>query len=294
MPFKFDAKKVFLTYAQSGDITKDQIVNHLQSIKPVTWLRIARELHEDGQPHYHVIAEFSGRLQSQNERLFDVAGKHPNIQPVRSVAKSLAYIAKDGEFDDIGPVPSGGDSDTDWISAAATLSEAEYFKQALRSNIGYMYAKHFWALGNRQTNEIPVGYEGDISRECFELVCLLPAESKSTVIVGATGCGKSSWAKRVCQKPALWVRHIDMLRSFRKDYHRSIVFDDMSFTHLPRETQIQITDWHDESHIHCRYGVAIIPPHVPKIFTANFYPFDPNDEAVNRRVYKYEIANPQI
>lgn len=293
MPFKFDSRTFFLTYAQSGDLTQDQIVEHINSVKSTIWIRIARELHEDGSPHFHVVGKFTSRFQSRNERIFDVGGKHPNIQPVRSIRDALQYVAKDGEFHDIGPVPGGSSDDEDWVALAGTMAEPEYFALAMRSNIQYMYAQRFWQLGNRIYNEIPETYEGDITRECFELIVSLPHESKTTVVVGASGCGKSSWAKRVSLKPALWVRHLDVLRTFRPGYHKSIIFDEASFTHLPRETQIQLVDWHDEAHIHVRYGVAVIPAGVQKIVTANHYPFL-EDPAIDRRVHRINILNPDI
>lgn len=294
MPFKFDSTSFFLTYPQSGDLTKDQIVTHLQGVSDIHWLRIAKEQHEDGSPHFHVVGKFTKRFQSRNERIFDVAGKHPNIQSIRSITKSLQYVAKDGQFDDIGPVPATGDSDTDWLQLASTLSEGDYFRTAMQARISYMYADRFWRLGRQiNTTEIGESYEADMSRECFELLVHVPHETKSTVVIGPTGCGKTSWAKRVAQKPALWVRHMDMLRAFRAGYHKAIIFDDMSFAHMPREAQIHITDTTDEAHLHVRYGVAIIPSGVQKIFTANNYPFT-QDPAIDRRVYQILVEGFQI
>lgn len=107
-------------------------------------------------------------------------------------------------------------------------------------------------------------------------------------MVGPTGCGKTSWAKRVAPKPALWVRHIDVLREFREGYHQSIIFDDMSFKHMPQQAQVHLTDWHNKSHIHCRYGHATVPAKTVKIFTCNEYPFI-QDPAVKRRVHLIDL-----
>lgn len=289
MVFKFDSRTVFLTYPQSGDLTEEQIKVHLQVIG-ITWLRTAKELHADGCPHIHVVGQFSKRYQTRNERAFDVGGKHPNIQPVRSVRAALAYVAKDGEFTDFGPVPVQ-EEDVDWLAVARTSSEADYFRAALKARVSYMYASRFWTMAQTQeATEISTEYEADLTRECFELLVHEPLEGKTTVVLGPSGCGKTSWAKRQCIKPCLWVRHMDVLRSFRAGYHRSIIFDDMSFAHLPREAQIHIVDSHEESHMHCRYGVAKIPAGVQKIITANYYPFI-LDSAIERRVHKIQVLN---
>lgn len=282
-PFKFDAQSVFLTYPQS-DIDKDDIINHLRSIADVLWCRVARERHADGNPHMHVVARFTRRVQSRNQNIFNVAGRHPNIQPVRSISKALAYVAKDGQFWDIGDIPTGTRSASDILELAATASEREYWLAAAEARLPYQYAARFWQIASSQ-DTIDESYEADITRERFD-VCLQEApEGRSTVIIGPSGIGKTSWAKRVIPKPALWVRHIDVLRQFRAGFHKSILFDDMSFDHLPRTSQIHLVDCHDDAHIHCRYGHATIPAGITKIFTANVNPFT-FDEAIERRINK--------
>jgi len=280
MTFKFDSQSCFLTYPQSG-LTWQQIADHLKSLADILWARICQESHADGNPHQHVVCKWTKRVQSRNPRVFDINGQHPNVQPIRSIKHAVAYVSKDGEFHDIGEVPCG-DSNIDWMAAAATMSEGEYFQLANSKRLSFMYAQKFWQLGNKQSCEIPVDYEADLARETEQLN-LQALPSGSVVIIGPTGVGKTSWAKRVCPKPALWVRHIDVLRSFREGYHKSIIFDDMSFAHMPREAQIHIVDQSDAAHIHCRYGHAMIPANTPKIFTANNYPFL-DDPAINRRI----------
>lgn len=280
--FKFDSQHVFLTYPQSN-LDWQQIIDHLRSLKDIAWARVCVEKHADGNLHQHVVAKFTSRLQTRNQRAFDVAGQHPNIQPVRSVKRALAYVAKDGEFHDVGTVPGDGPGDEpDWLELASTSDEGVYYATAKRHRVPFNYAQKFWELGRKQSCEVPADYEADTSREC-EVLRNTVCEQGTTVVVGPTGIGKTSWAKRVCCKPALWVRHIDVLRSFRPRYHRSIIFDDMSFKHLPRESQIHIVDQSDEAHVHCRYGHAVIPANTQKIFTANDYPFT-DDPAINRRV----------
>lgn len=280
MTFKFDSASCFLTYPQSH-LTWQQIADHLQTLGDILWARICQETHQDGNPHQHVVCKWTKRVQSRNQRIFDIQGQHPNIQPIRSIKHAVAYVSKDGEFHDIGTVPCA-DSNTDWLAAAATLSEGDYYKLACKERLSFMYAQKFWQLGHKQSCEIAVDYEADLARES-ESLNLQALPQGSVVVIGPTGVGKTSWAKRVCAKPALWVRHIDVLRSFREGYHKSIIFDDMSFSHLPRESQIHIVDQSDAAHIHCRYGHAMIPANTPKIFTANNYPFS-HDPAIERRL----------
>jgi len=112
----------------------------------------------------------------------------------------------------------------------------------------------------------------------------IQSQQQSLVFIGKAGCGKTTFVKHFAPKPALFVTHIDTLKQFNKHYHKSIIFDDMSFSHWPRETQIAIVDKEQPRAIHIRYGVAEIPAGIPKYFTANRFPFQPNDGAIERRI----------
>jgi len=82
---------------------------------------------------------------------------------------------------------------------------------------------------------------------------------------------------------------MDGLVEFRSDYHEAIIFDDMSFSHMPRTAQIHLLDWDDDRRIHVRYTTVVIPKYTKKIFTSNMLDlFDLNDSAISRRV---EIVN---
>lgn len=289
MPFKFDAKCCFLTYAQvSEELLANDIIHHLQRLCPIKWARIAAERHEDGGKHFHVVCQFERRFQSRDARVFDVGQFHPNIQRTRSAKHALQYVAKDGEFTDIGPVP-GNATDINWVELAATSTRADFMAEAFRAGLTQAWAREFWELGSsKQASEIGDSYEPNLEWECQQLRNQALPENSSAVLLGPSGCGKSAWAKRVAPKPALWVRHLDVLRMFRPDYHKSIIFDDMRFTHMPLQAQIHIVDVVDDSQIHCRYGCATIPKKTPKIFTCNEEPFQEH-EAINRRITKLNL-----
>lgn len=102
------------------------------------------------------------------------------------------------------------------------------------------------------------------------------------MIVGPPGVGKTTWAKRFSEKPALWVTHMDDLKLLT-DEHKTIIFDDLDFQHMPRTAQIHIVDQENARTIHIRYKVIHIPANITKIFTANTFPFV-YDEAINRRI----------
>jgi hypothetical protein len=104
----------------------------------------------------------------------------------------------------------------------------------------------------------------------------------SLVVIGPSGIGKTTYALWIAPKPALVVTHLDDLRQLTSRV-KSIVFDDMTFSHHPRESQIHLVDRYLTRSIHMRYRTATIPAGIVKIFTANYYPFI-QDSAIERRV----------
>jgi len=109
--------------------------------------------------------------------------------------------------------------------------------------------------------------------------------AKVLVLEGPTGCGKTTWAMLHAPKPALIVTHLDMLKKeFDPNFHKSVIFDDMSFSHQPREQQLHILEQRYCANIHIRYSYVSLPAGFPKIFTCNIYPFI-NDPAIERRIH---------
>lgn len=89
---------------------------------------------------------------------------------------------------------------------------------------------------------------------------------KPTIIWGEPGIGKTQYALAHFEKPLL-VSHMDDLGNLTED-HDGIVFDDMSFNHMPRTGQIHLVDNLTRS-IHIRYKTATIPAGIKRIFTTN-------------------------
>lgn len=289
MQFRFDGVLFFLTYPQSGDLEWQTVISHLESIKQLSWARICKEQHQDGTPHLHVVGKFSSRVKSSNCRLFDVSGKHPNVQSVRSIPAALKYVSKDGQFFDVGTVPavgSGKRTPSELLEASSTLSEKEYWLLAAESGIQFQYAKKFRELGfiNKEL-EVAPDYRWDLAWET-EWLRQQELHERVTVVQGTTGHGKTSFAKRLVAKPAILVSQIEDLRRFVAGYHKAIIFDDMCFTHTPATSQIHLLDWDQPRSIFCRYSNAYIPAHTQKVFTCNpgRYPFTTGDAAIARRI----------
>lgn len=265
MPFKFDSQAFFLTYPHS-EVTHDELAEHIRSIAAVDWLRVCTERHADGEPHLHAVGRFSKRFQTRNERIFDCQGRHPKIEPVRSVGRALAYVSKDGNYTDYGLVPAR-QCKRDWaaIRDAAGGDEEEWLRVVFEEKIPQHVAKRLRELHESVDVDLD-SYDGRPVNSALET---LPATWESMLVIGEPGIGKTGWAMKACPRPCLLVKHVDTLRCYRSGYHASILFDDIEFKHMPRATQLQLCDFENQCQVHVRYGVAVIPAHVPRLFLCN-------------------------
>jgi len=131
----------------------------------------------------------------------------------------------------------------------------------------------------------------------FSLQPLSFADHCSYWIWGPTGTGKTNFALAHFEMPLL-VRHLDDLKEFDETIHDGIVFDDISFTHVPFQQVLNVTDSDFDASVHCRFVNAKIPAGTKRIFTHNtengIYPGDctPTQvEAIDRRIVKVFIEH---
>lgn len=89
--FRFCAKNVFLTYPHCGLDLNKFMFNANKFL-------IAKELHQDGDPHIHCFLHFENKINTYNQKYFDIEGYHPNIQSCRNPGNVMAYVRKGGNF----------------------------------------------------------------------------------------------------------------------------------------------------------------------------------------------------
>lgn len=60
---------------------------------------VARELHEDGNQHFHALVSFKSKTRISNARYFDFMGHHPEVEKhIKSMNNWIKYITKHNEF----------------------------------------------------------------------------------------------------------------------------------------------------------------------------------------------------
>jgi len=107
--FDFHAKRVFLTYPNSGELTRERVRDFLVDGLGARAYCIARETHRTGEPHLHAYAEWTSRFRARDCRAFDVDGHHPHVSTVRSPSDSITYLFKEDPdpLRNVNPVPNG-------------------------------------------------------------------------------------------------------------------------------------------------------------------------------------------
>lgn len=94
--FITNARHFLVTYPQCGDLSEWAVLDKFTSLGAECI--IAREQHEDLGVHFHVFADFGRKFRSRKADIFDVEGRHPNIQRSWGTPeKGYDYAIKDGD-----------------------------------------------------------------------------------------------------------------------------------------------------------------------------------------------------
>lgn len=98
MVHRNEVRTLFLTYPQCT-VTRERLLEHLQSVDTVVEYVIAQEVHADGGLHLHAYVKFQQGLRcSQFTPTLDVDNFHGNYQAARSFRSVIAYVKKDGNY----------------------------------------------------------------------------------------------------------------------------------------------------------------------------------------------------
>lgn len=287
-PYRANRKKFFLTYARSGDLTKEEVLAHMESFGPVERYLIAQEAHQDGEPHIHAYIEFSKKQDFKNCRWADIKDRHPNDKGNPKSDYAVAkYCSKDGNF-----ITNYWTQDPfAEAMAAETVDEGMAILRTKRPRESLIHGEAMERNLKRMKRQ---QRKPKFRLDQFSLPPLDMEKKKCYLLWGPSGTGKTQYALAQFKRPLL-VRHVDRIRDLSPD-HDGVVFDDLSFTHWPVESVIHMLDVDEDSDLNMRYVIGTLPEGLPRVFTHNtpnpFYLQETPVEqmnAVERRVERVHV-----
>nr|AJW80804.1 AC1 [Tomato leaf curl Karnataka virus] len=226
--FKINAKNYFLTYLKCS-LTKEEALSQLLNLQTPTskkFIRICRELHEDGTPHLHVLIQFEGKFQCKNNRFFDLTSPtrsahfHPNIQGAKSSSDVKSYMEKDGDVVDHGVFQidgrsarggcqSANDAYAEAINAGSKIEALNILREKapkdyvlqfhnLNSNLDRIFTPpievYVSPFSSSSFDQVPEELE-EWAAENVVSAAARPIRPISIVIEGDSRTGKTMWAR---------------------------------------------------------------------------------------------------
>lgn len=285
-PFQKSGRHFFLTYAQCP-ITLDDIRKHLNTKVDMIEYVIAQEPHKDGNPHLHCYFKVRKRKTIHNSHYFDVSvGDNlyqPDIQVCRNHYAVINYCQKEGQYiSTLGNFSSVYDRSL----AMAKNGDIDEAMKQLPSRDIVMKGND---IRNNLQSLLPPNQENLFELSDFIIPEGIQKWNKSSKkrclwIYGPSGVGKTQLIKAMYPN-CLFVSHKDKLKQLKPE-HELIVFDDMSFSHWPREAVIHLLDTESSRDIDVKFGMVTIPMNTPRVFLSNNWIWPKDDtQAIKRRLY---------
>nr|UXV25336.1 replication-associated protein [Cotton leaf curl Multan virus] len=295
-------------YSKNYFITKEEALSQLLNIQtpnvlsliPTSkkYIRICRELHEDGTPHLHVPIQFEGKLKCQNMRFFDLVSPsrsahfHPNIQGAKSSSDVKSYIEKDGDILDWGQFQIDGRSargghqtaNDAYAAALNAGSKSEAFRVLKElaltdfvlqfhnpnANLDRIFQEPLAPYNSpfyfSSFDQVPEELEEWVSENVVDAAAR-PHRPQSIVIEGDSRTGKTMWARSLGPHNYL-CGHLDLSpKVYSNDAWYNIIDDvDPHFLKHFKEFMGAQRDWQSNT----KYGKPVqIKGGIPTIFLCN-------------------------
>nr|WGU24589.1 rolling circle replication initiator protein [Beet curly top virus] len=303
MPFYKKAKNYFLTYPQCS-ISKEEALEQLLAISTPSnkkYIRISRELHENGEPHLHALIQFEGKVQIRNARYFDLQHRssskqfHCNIQGAKSSTDVKSYVAKDGDYIDWGEFQIDGRSArggqqtaNDAAAEALNAGTAAEAMQIIREKLPEKYIFQFHNLKpNLEAIFLPPPeiYKPPFPLSSFTRVpeviqewadsyfgvdaAARPFRYNSIIIEGDSRTGKTMWARSL--GPHNYISgHLDFsLKTYSDDVLYNVI-DDVDPNYLKMKHWKHLIGAQREWQTNLKYGKPrVIKGGIPSIILCN-------------------------
>lgn len=312
--FRINAKKLLLTYSQCPleiSSVHEQLMNKLSPYRVLDHL-IVKELHQDGNTHYHVLVACEKKVDRKGAEFLDIEGTsesgetvtyHGRYEPCKSEEDTIQYLTKDvfnaQEATENLRISPGYSRRLGEIYEYLSLSKRmiALARQGLVTEAMELLRNEdpdkFLDQGSRlekRLKEIHLTTLGFVSKYPFESFLLPPelekfievfrlgievGDPRVIILVGPPGCGKSLLLKALFED----VLKVKTLVVNDKEGLRN--FDPSYHTGLifddpnfERENREQLIQLLDNERqlVRIRYTVAEVPANTPKAISLNMMP----------------------
>ncbi|QDH06217.1 replication-associated protein [Tomato interveinal chlorosis virus-2] len=301
--FQIKAKNYFLTYPQCS-LSKEEALSQLQALSTPTnkkFIKICRELHEDGQPHLHVLLQFEGNFCCQNQRFFDLVSPtrsahfHPNIQRAKSSSDVKSYVDKDGdtlewgEFQIDGRSARGGqqtanDACAEALNASSKEAAMQIIKEKLPEKFLFQYHnlssnldRIFSKPPEQWVPPFPLSSFTHVPDEMQERAndyfgrdaAARPERPISIIVEGDSRTGKTMWARALGPHNYL-SGHLDFNSRVYSNEAKYNVIDDVIPDYLKKKHWKELIGAQKDWQSNCKYGKPVqIKGGIPSIVLCN-------------------------
>nr|QIH45312.1 replication protein [Ageratum yellow vein China virus] len=298
--FRISAKNYFLTYPHCS-LTKEETLDQIRTLGTTVnklYIKVCRELHEDGSPHLHVLIQFEGKFICTNQRLFDLVSPsrsahfHPNIQGAKSSSDVKSYLDKDGdtlewgEFQIDGRSARGGqqtanDAAAEALNAGSSEAALAIIREKLPKDFIFQYhnlkcnldriftppiEEYISPFLSSSFDQVPEELE-EWAAENVVSAAARPLRPMSIVIEGDSRTGKTMWARSLGPHNYL-CGHLDLNPKVYNNNAWYNVIDDVDPHYLKhfKEFMGAQKNWQSNT----KYGKPVqIKGGIPTIFLCN-------------------------
>jgi hypothetical protein len=307
--FRIYSKRLFLTYSRTNLSCIDVLNQLRKKFSCIEFYAISQEEHADEPEkgkHIHAYVEFNKKvniLSAQKLDLVDTLSNkviHGEYQSVKNKQNVIDYVKKDGPYITNIETKLDFEINLQKICLEKGLSSAmEYFCERKPELVSSKYnsvksnLKSFLDLKKQKI--VPKHSNFNYPKEILDWFSNLKDE-KTLFLTGQSGVGKTSGIVSLLNEyNPLLIRDLNGLKNLRED-NKALIFDDLDWNNISRETKIHLLDKEFDSQIRILYAVVDLPSKIIKVITSN-NPHDllrtfEADKAIERRIVHVNIDEP--
>lgn len=291
--FRIHSRKLYLTYSQVHPSADSQAI--LQALKrkpelPFFNYVIAREYHQDGGIHFHVLLLFNKPIDIRNQTALDIQflehTYHGNYQAARSTERVVEYVCKHGDY--ITSLQNLVDGKLLSIKellikdvkrlgvAEALIKHTENLPEKALANLSLVAAKqHFQTLQQLKDLEKADHVETPFQLKDFlltqDLKQWVDKPHKTLVLVGDSGVGKTAFCKAFIKEKQLKALRVNHKQDFRRldASYDAILIDDAGICEFSDTELLALIDNQEGKTIRVLYNSVLKKENLVQMLVMN-------------------------